>query len=53
MKKLLEHKARARTRRYSHLAISNLHQAVSLREKSDTTEAPAHIPDERPMAYVH
>jgi integrase len=49
---LLGHKTLAMTRRYSHLAISNLHQAVSLIGKTDTTVAPAPIAEVRPDAYV-
>ena len=49
---LLGHKGLAMTRRYAHLAISNLHEAVALISNS-TPVAPETAAEGPRIAYVH
>jgi integrase len=54
---LLGHRGIAMAQRYSHLAISNLHEAVALLGKTgaptDTSIAPAPSPRNQPRSYVN
>jgi integrase len=49
---LLGHKTLAMSRRYAHLSIANLHEAVS-RIATDTTVAPEQVGRSQNVAYVH
>jgi len=49
---LLGHKGLAMTRRYAHLGISNLHEAVS-RIVISTAAAPAPVSETPQVAYIH
>ena len=49
---LLGHKTLAMSRRYAHLSIANLHEAVS-RIATGTTVAPEDFDEEPKVAYVH